>query len=80
MISFVKGKFNFLAAFCIVAFFFIMVVIVTARSMYKKIRKYHTRILSHRTDNTLFLFMIAFTLGLGVLVSVTMPEGPRGMP
>jgi hypothetical protein len=48
--------------------------------MYKKLRKYHTRILSHRTDNTLFLFMIAFTLGLGVLVSVTMPEGPRGMP
>ena len=30
MISFVKGKFNFLAAFCIVAFFFIMVAIMTS--------------------------------------------------
>ena len=42
MISFVKGKFNFLAAFCIVAFFFIMVAIMTSQYMYKKIKKYHT--------------------------------------
>jgi hypothetical protein len=30
MISFVKGKFNFLAAFCIVAFFFTLVAIITS--------------------------------------------------
>lgn len=42
MISFVKGKFNFLAAFSIVALFFILVAIMTAQYMYKKIKKYQT--------------------------------------
>jgi amino acid transporter len=80
MISFVKGKFNFLAAFCIVALFFITVAIMNANYMYKKIKKYNTRILSHRRDDVLLGFMVAFTVILGVLVKVGMPEGPRGMP
>ena len=42
MISFVKGKFNFLAAFCIVALFFIAVATMNAQYMYKKIRKFNT--------------------------------------
>jgi hypothetical protein len=48
--------------------------------MYKKIKKYHTRILSHKNDNALLLFLVAFTLGLGIMIKVSMPEGPKGMP
>ena len=80
MISFVKGKFNFLAAFCIVAFFFIMVAIITTQYMRKKIKKYHARILSHRNDNTLLFLMIAFTLGLLGLIIATYPASPNGEP
>lgn len=80
MISFVKGKFNFLAAFCIVALFFITVAIMNAHYMYKKIRRYSTKILSHRTDNTLLGFMVGFTLILSILVKFGMPDGPRSMP
>lgn len=80
MISFVKGKFNFLAAFCIVAIFFIAVAIMNARYMYKKIKKYNTRILSHRRDDTILIFMLFFTLMAGILVKVALPEGPQGMP
>lgn len=40
MINFVKGKFNFLAAFCIVAFFFMLVAIITSQYMKKKINKF----------------------------------------
>ena len=69
MISFVRGKFNFLAAFCIVALFFVMVSIMTSFYMYKKIKKFHTRILSHRNDNALLAFMLVFTLGLGGLLA-----------
>ena len=80
MISFVKGKFNLLAAFCIVAFFFILVAIMSAQYMYKKIRKFQTRILSHKNDNWLFALMVLFTLSLGVWQYVNRPTGPRGMP
>ena len=80
MISFVKGKFNFLSAFCIVALIFITVAILNARYMYKKIRKYKTRILSHKRDNILLGFMIAFTIVLGLLTKLGMPEGPKGLP
>ena len=78
MISFVKGKFNFLAAFSIVAFFFIMVTIITSQYMYRKIRKYHTQILSHKRDKYLFLIMISFTVGFSVLTQLTMPSAPIG--
>ena len=67
MISFVKGKFNFLAAFSIVAFFFLMVTIRTSNYMYKKIKKYHARILSHRNDKWIFMWMLIFTAGLTFL-------------
>lgn len=80
MISFVKGKFNFLAAFCIVALIFILVAIMNARYMYKKIRKFNTRILSHRRDDTVLVFMVIFTVILALLVKLGMPEGPKGMP
>ena len=80
MISFVKGKFNFLSAFCIVALIFITVAIMNAHYMYKKIRKFNTKILSHRRDDTLLIFMIGFTVVLGVLVKLGMPDGPKGMP
>lgn len=73
MISFVKGKFNFLAAFCIVAFFFTMVAIMTSQYMYKKVKKYHTQILSHRNDKYIFFFLLAFTAGLGVSSYLGMP-------
>jgi hypothetical protein len=80
MISFVKGKFNFLAAFCIVALFFLSVAIMNARYMYKKIKKYNTKILSHRRDDILLFFMLSFTIILGLLLKFGMPEGPKGMP
>ena len=80
MISFVKGKFNFLAAFCIVALFFITVAIMNAHYMYKKIKKYNTRILSHRRDNLLLGVMVAFTVALAILVKIYTPQGPKGMP
>jgi hypothetical protein len=80
MISFVKGKFNFLAAFCIVALIFITVAIMSAHYMYKKIRKMNTFILIHRTDDTLLGFMVAFTIILGVMVNQSLPDSPRGMP
>lgn len=76
MISYVKGKFNFLAAFCIVAFFFTLVAIMTSQYMYKKIKKYHTRILSHRNDNTLLVFMILFTISFGFLIYFSIPNAP----
>lgn len=80
MISFVKGKFNFLAAFCIVAIFFNLVTIMTSFYMYKKIKKYHTLILSHRNDNTILAFMLIFTVSLGGFLAWKMPQGPQGMP
>ena len=80
MISFVKGKFNFLAAFCIVALIFITVAIMNAHYMYKKIRKMNTLILIHRTDNTLLGIMVAFTIILGVVVNQSLPDKPEGMP
>lgn len=80
MISFVKGKFNFLSAFCIVAFFFTLVAIMTSQYMYKKIKKYHTQILSHRNDNLIFVFMLLFTVTVGSYLTLTIPNGPKGMP
>lgn len=80
MISFVKGKFNFLAAFCIVAIIFITVAIMNARYMYKKIKKFNTRILSHKRDDLLLGFMIGFTLVLTTLMFFAKTEGPQGMP
>lgn len=80
MISFVKGKFNFLAAFCIVALIFITVAIMNAHYMYKKIRKMNTFILIHRTDNTLLGFMIGFTIVLGIFANQSLPDKPQGIP
>jgi hypothetical protein len=80
MISFVKGKFNFLAAFCIVALIFTSVAIMNARYMYKKIKKFNTKILSHRRDNSILRIMLVFTIGLALLVKLTLPEGPKGIP
>jgi hypothetical protein len=80
MICFVKGKFNFLAAFCIVALFFITVAIMNAHYMYKKIKKYNTKILSHRRDNPVLGFMIGFTVILGLWCHFGLPEGPKGIP
>jgi hypothetical protein len=76
MISFVKGKFNFLAAYCIVALIFITVAIMNAHYMYKKIRKMNTYILIHRNDNTLLGFMLTFTVFLGVFSYLAMPDKP----
>jgi Na+/H+ antiporter NhaC len=76
MISFVKGKFNFLSAFCIVALIFITVAIMNANYMYKKIKKMNTQILSHKSDDTLLAFMIGFTLVLGLVTNITLPEKP----
>jgi hypothetical protein len=80
MITFIKGKFNFLAAFCIVAIIFIIVAIMTAHYMYKKIKKFNTSILSHRTDFSLLMIMNLFTAFLTLILFFAMPEGPKGMP
>jgi len=80
MISYVKGKFNFLAAFCIVGFFFILVTIMTSSYMYKKIKRYPAKILSHRNDNALLGFMIGFSVVLAVVLSLAVPKGPKSMP
>ena len=81
MISFVKGKFNFLASFCIVALFFLIVAIITAQYMYRKIKKYsNAKILSHSQDNLLLLFMCALTAVLGLYLYVDFPGGPQGQP
>lgn len=76
MISFVKGKFNFLAAFCIVALFFITVSIMNAHYMYKKLKRFSTKILSHKRDDLLLGFMIGFTVVLSVVCYFSSPEGP----
>ena len=47
---------------------------------YKKIRKYQTRILSHRNDNFLFLFMLFFTVSLSLLLFLSIPHSPKSMP
>lgn len=80
MIGFVKAKFNFLAAFCVVAFFFCMVAILTAQYMYRKIKKYNTLIFSHRNDKYLFALLVLCTVGLAAVVSVYWPHGPRALP
>ena len=81
MISYVKSKFNFLAAFCIVAFFFLLVAILTSRYMYKKIKKYNNvKVLSHSKDKVLFLLMILCTIGLGLWLGFGMPEVPQSQP
>ena len=80
MISVVKEKFNFLSAFCIVAFFFIMVAIITSQYMRKKIKKFQAQILSHRNDKTLFILMLAFTGALFLATLGSNPDGPVGWP
>jgi hypothetical protein len=80
MISFVKGKFNFLEAFCIVALIFIVVGIMTAHYMYKKIKKFNTMILSHRSDLSILVVMNLLAVLLSLIFFFGMPEGPKGMP
>lgn len=80
MIGFVKGKFNFLATFCIVAVFFLLVSIMTSQYMHKKIKKYHTQILSHKKDNYIFIFMLFFTVILSAWILVKSPKGPSSQP
>ncbi len=81
MISVVKEKFNFLASFCIVAFFFIMVAIITSLYMRKKIYKFdNALILSHRNDKFLFFLMLLFTGALIVATLGSQTDGPSGWP
>mmetsp|Transcript_26314 Transcript_26314/g.25495 ORF Transcript_26314/g.25495 Transcript_26314/m.25495 type:complete len:310 (-) Transcript_26314:1357-2286(-) len=81
MISVVKEKFNFLSAFCIVAFFFIMVAIITSLYMRKKIAKFeNAQILSHKNDGVLFILMLLFTGILLVSILRSHKEGPSGWP
>jgi hypothetical protein len=80
MISFVKGKFNFLAAFCIVGVIFMFVAIMNAYYMNKKLRKYKTDILRHQRDNILLIFMVGITLLLGSLTYFKVPAHPQGFP
>lgn len=42
MISYIRSRFDFLSAFCIVAFFYLLVSIVSTRYMYKKTKKFRT--------------------------------------
>lgn len=80
MISFVKGKFNFLAAFCIVALIFITVALMSTHYLYKKLKKYKTEFLRHKKDNIILGFMIGLTLTLGVFITFGRPLKPEGQP
>jgi hypothetical protein len=80
MISYIRSRFDFLSAFCITAFFYLLVSIVATRYMYKKTKKFRTQILSHKNDNPLLLFMLVITICLSVTTIYTMPDSPPGPP
>lgn len=80
MISFVKSKFDFLAAFSIVGFFFMLVAVISTLYMYKKVSTKKTQIFSHKNDNWLLALLIAFTIVMSTLTAVTMPNAPQGPP
>jgi hypothetical protein len=80
MISFVKGKFNFLAAFCIVALIFVIVAIMSTHYMYKKLKRYKTDILRHQKDNVLLGFMIGLAIILSIFTYFGKPMRPEGPP
>ena len=76
MISHVKGKFDFLSAFCIVGVIFVVVVLMNVYYMYKKIKGNKTVILRHKKDDIIFGFMASITLILGIFCFVKVPNGP----
>lgn len=80
MISYIRSRFDFLSAFCMVAFFYLLVSIISTRYMYKKAKKFRTYFLSHKNDNPLLAFMFFVTLLLSILTIYTMPESPPGPP
>jgi len=80
MISYIRSRFDFLSAFCVVAFLYLLVSIVATRYMYKKTKKFRTKFLSHKNDNPLFLLMLLITGILTILTIYTMPSSPPGPP
>jgi amino acid transporter len=80
VISYVKSKFDFLAAFSFVAFVFLFVAMISTLYMHKKIKKYSTQILSHKNDNVLLILLIGFTVLFSCLTMFTVPNPPTGPP
>jgi hypothetical protein len=80
MISHIKGKFDFLSAFCIVGVIFIIVVIMNVYYMYKKLKGNRIIVLIHKKDSIIFGIMACISVILGVICVVKAPRGPHGPP
>jgi len=80
MMAYVKEKFDFLAAFCIVAFFYLLLGVIATQYMHKKIKKYNARMLSHKNDNFLLVLLLLFIVVMSGLTYWQMPKGPNGPP
>jgi len=57
-----KSKFDFLAAFSVVALFYMFVAIISARYMRRKLLRYDTTIMSHKIDKSLLIIMILLSV------------------
>jgi hypothetical protein len=79
MISHIKGKFDFLSAFCIVGVIFVIVVLMNVYYMYKKLKGKKTYILRHKKDDMIFGAMTIITMVLSILCFIKVPVGPEGM-
>jgi hypothetical protein len=80
MISHIKGKFDFLSAFCIVGVIFIIVVIMNVYYMYKKLKGNRIIVLIHKKDNMIFGIMAGISVILGAICILKAPSGPHGPP
>ena len=52
---------------------------MNAHYMNKKLKRFSTKILSHKRDDLLLGFMIGFTVVLSVVCYFSSPEGPQGV-
>jgi hypothetical protein len=76
MISHVKGRFDFLSAFCIVGIIFVVVVIMNVYYMYKKLKGNRTIVLRHKKDDIIFGAMVGIASILSILCLIKSPPGP----
>jgi hypothetical protein len=76
MISHVKGRFDFLSAFCIVGVIFVIVAIMNVYYMYKKLKGNKTIILRHKKDDVIFGVMVGIVALFSVFCLIKVPNGP----
>jgi hypothetical protein len=79
MINYVKARFDHLALTGIVSCFFIAVTMFGGSFMNKKIKKYHTKFLSHSDSGELkiLLIMLLLTISLSASIYFYTPNAPK---